>query len=64
MKPKEEESEDLIRILRRMKLLDIKHKKVAKEIGITDVYLSYILHEKRPMSVEIKYRLKKYLGLL
>jgi plasmid maintenance system antidote protein VapI len=61
MKP--EVHDDLTRIKERLRILDDKKKKVAKIIGITDVYLSYILNGKRPLTNNVKDKLFEYLGL-
>jgi len=55
--------DDLARIKERLRILDDKKKKVAKIIGITDVYLSYILNGKRPLTSYVKTKLFDYLGL-
>jgi len=55
--------EDLQRIKERLRILDDKKKKVAKVIGITDVYLSYILNGKRPLTSNVRNKLFDYLGL-
>ncbi|MCT4613978.1 MAG: helix-turn-helix transcriptional regulator [Marinifilaceae bacterium] len=56
-------NEDLIAIKERLLILDDKKKKVAKMIGITDVYLSYILNGKRKLTSNVKAKLFDYLGL-
>ncbi|WP_372752084.1 helix-turn-helix domain-containing protein [Labilibaculum sp.] len=60
---KNEVQNDLVRIKDRLRILDDKKKKVAKIIGITDVYLSYILNGKRPLTTTVKSKLFDYLGL-
>ncbi|MFA8433445.1 MAG: hypothetical protein ACEPOZ_02915 [Marinifilaceae bacterium] len=60
---KQELQDDLARIKERLRILDDKKKKVAKIIGITDVYLSYILNGKRPLTSNVKNKLFDYLGL-
>ncbi|MCT4604419.1 MAG: helix-turn-helix transcriptional regulator [Marinifilum sp.] len=59
----QEVQNDLVRIKERLRILDDKKKKVAKIIGITDVYLSYILNGKRPLTANVKSKLFDYLGL-
>lgn len=61
MEPKRED--DLYRIKERLRILDDKKKKVAKIIGVTDVYLSYILNGKRPLTTNVRDKLFDYLGL-
>lgn len=58
-----EQQQDLERVLEKLKILDDKKKKVAKTIGITDVYLSYILNGRRPLTDKMKGKLFDYLGL-
>lgn len=58
-----EQQQDLERVLEKLKILDDKKKKVAKTIGITDVYLSYILNGRRPLTDKMKSKLFDYLGL-
>lgn len=58
-----EQQQDLERVLEKLKILDDKKKKVAKTIGITDVYLSYILNGRRPLTSKMKNKLFDYLGL-
>jgi transcriptional regulator with XRE-family HTH domain len=40
---------------------DIKKKKVAKDLGITNVYLSYILNGFAKPSIMLENRIKEYL---
>ena len=47
----------------RINQMGIKKSHVAKQIGITEVYLSYILNEKRRLTDDVKTKLQKYLGL-
>ncbi len=58
-----EQQADLARIVEKLRILDDKKKKVARTIGITDVYLSYILNGKRPLTSNVKRKLFEYLGL-
>lgn len=60
---KQEIQNDLTRIKDRLKILDDKKKKVAKIIGVTDVYLSYVLNGRRPLTPKVKSKLFDYLGL-
>lgn len=55
--------EDLKRIIRKIKRDDVKKKKIAKDIGITDVYLSYMLNSKRPLTKNMKEKLFERLNL-
>lgn len=55
--------EDLKRIIRKIKREDLKKKKIAKDIGITDVYLSYMLNGKRPLTKNMKEKLFNHLNL-
>ncbi len=57
-----QQQKDLSRILEQLRILDDKKKKVAKTIGITDVYLSYILNGKRPLTDSVRRKLFEYLG--
>ncbi len=59
----EQQQKDLERIIKKLKILDDKKKKVARTIGITDVYLSYILNGRRPLTDKIKVKLFDYLDL-
>ncbi len=59
----EQQKQDLERIIKKLKILDDKKKKVAKTIGITDVYLSYILNGRRRLTDKIKAKLFDYLDL-
>lgn len=59
----EQQQKDLKRIVEKLKILDDKKKKVARTIGITDVYLSYILNGRRPLTDKMKVKLFDYLGL-
>lgn len=59
----EQQQKDLKRIVEKLKILDDKKKKVARTIGITDVYLSYILNGRRPLTDKMKAKLFDYLGL-
>ena len=56
-------NKDLARIKKRIKLLDYKKKKIAKDIGISEVYLSYILNEKRPLTSTVIVKLLKHLSI-
>ncbi len=58
-----EQQNDLERIKERLRILDDKKKKIAKIIGVTDVYLSYILNGRRPLTANVKAKLFDYLGL-
>ncbi len=59
----EQQQKDLKRIVEKLKILDDKKKKVARTIGITDVYLSYILNGRRPLTDKMKAKLFEYLDL-
>lgn len=59
----EQQQKDLKRIVEKLKILDDKKKKVARTIGITDVYLSYILNGRRPLTEKMKAKLFDYLDL-
>ncbi|PVX50768.1 hypothetical protein C7377_1084 [Balneicella halophila] len=59
----EQQQRDLERIVEKLKILDDKKKKVARTIGITDVYLSYILNGRRPLTDKMKVKLFDYLDL-
>lgn len=59
----EQQQKDLKRIVEKLKILDDKKKKVARTIGITDVYLSYILNGRRPLTDKMKAKLFDYLDL-
>lgn len=59
----EQQKKDLKRIVSKLRILDDKKKKVARTIGITDVYLSYILNGRRPLTDKMKIKLFDYLGL-
>ncbi len=59
----EQQKKDLKRIVEKLKILDDKKKKVARTIGITDVYLSYILNGRRPLTDKMKAKLFDYLDL-
>ncbi len=58
-----QQQKDLKRIVEKLKILDDKKKKVARTIGITDVYLSYILNGRRPLTDKMKAKLFDYLDL-
>ncbi len=59
----EQQKKDLQRIVEKLKIVDDKKKKVARTIGITDVYLSYILNGRRPLTDKMKAKLFDYLDL-
>ena len=60
---KQEVQDDLVRIKDRLRILDDKKNKVANIIGVTDVYLSYILNGKRRLTTTVKSKLFDYLCL-
>lgn len=54
-------NKDLMEIKEKLRLVNDKQLVVANAIGITEVYLSYILNGERPLSEHIKEMLKNYL---
>jgi len=54
---------ELEKINKRIKKLGLKKSFVAEKIGVSNVWLSYFLNNKRELSEEKKLLLKNYLGL-
>jgi len=54
---------DLDKINSMIKTFGVKKGHVAEKVGISRVYLSYILNGHRPLSVKSKNKLFNYLGL-
>lgn len=55
--------QDLDKIIQAIEKKDLKKKKIAKKIGITVVYFSYILNRKTPLTENVRDKLFDYLEI-